>query len=134
MGDFFQKSGEGLGGFPKSNICGRSYAGIFSTNLEKGFAWISKKQYWQAETIMKFCENFGEGLRGFPKSNIGRRKLWGNFSRDWEKLFAWISKKQIWKHFWQEEVLGEFVLEIWRVFSRIAKKQSWREETMGDFF
>ena len=104
-------------GFPKTTLPGGNYGDFFSTNLEKGFAWISKKQYRQAETMVKFCENFGEGLRGFPKRNLGGRKLCGKFSRNLEKWFAWISKKQCWR----EETMGDFARNLEKWFAWVSR-------------
>ena len=63
--------------FQQATLVGGNYGGIF-LEIWRGFAWISKKQYWWEETIGDFLQKFGEGLRGFPESNIGGRKVWGN--------------------------------------------------------
>ena len=74
IGKIFKKFGEGLCGFPKSNIGGRKLRGNVSRNWESGFAWICRKQHRREEIIGGFFYKF---LRGFPKSNIGGRKTIG---------------------------------------------------------
>ena len=43
-----------LRGLPKSNVGGRKLWGICFRNLDKLFAWISKKQCWREETMGEF--------------------------------------------------------------------------------
>ena len=78
MGEFFEKFGEGMRGFPKGNIGGRKLWGEILTGgnygevfleILRGLAWISQKQYWREEAVGEF---FLEIWRGF----------------------VWISKKQ----------------------------------------
>ena len=161
MGDFFWKIGEGLRGFPKSNLGGRKVWANFSRNLERvwidfqkrilaggahwgncqeiwrGFVWISNKQYWE-ETTWEFFWKFRDGLAWISKKQYWREEIMEEFSRNLERICL-VSEKAT-------ETMGEFSRNLERVCVDSQKTilagankggnfpeiWNWREETKGE--
>ena len=118
--------------FPKAILAW----GNFFLEFWRGFAWISKKQYWWKETIggntdgRKLWGNFPRKLErvgvDFPKAILAGGSYGGIFSRNLERVCVDFQKAIL-----AGENYGEIFREIWRGFARISKRQYWWEEAMG---
>ena len=95
--------------------------GEFFFEIWKGFAWISKKEYWREEQLGKISRKLEKVCVDFQKAMFTRGKYGECFPEilfEIGKGFVWISQKQ----YWWEETMGEFFVENWGRSAWISKR------------
>ena len=95
LGNFFQKIGEDMREYQKTQYLQEETMGEFFQKFREGM----REYLAGGKRKGNFFQKFGEDMREFEK--VGGH--WGNFSKNLEKICANFQKE-----YWREETMGEF--------------------------